>query len=118
VLDQAPGGGDFLFRVENVDRLADFLGLDSALTELSGQRSPGQAAAVVPGLDPGAGKRRVVDQANVGEAAKHGLGGLARHAAAAERGGELRPGPGRGGQQPQADLPGLRFRVTGRRLVR
>ena len=34
------------------------------------------------------------------------------HAPAAHRLGQLRPGPGRDGQQPQADLPGPRFRVT------
>ena len=66
----------------------------------------------MPGLHPGPGERRVVDQADVGEAAEYGLGGPGRYPAAAQRLGQLGPGPGRGRQQPQADLPGLRFRVT------
>jgi hypothetical protein len=37
VLDQAPGGGGFLLRVEGVDGLADFLAVDTAAPELGGQ---------------------------------------------------------------------------------
>ena len=83
LLDQAPGGGDLLLGVEGVDRLADLLALDAAAPELGGKRPPGQPAAMVPGLDPGPGERRVVDQASVGEPAQHGFGGFGGHAAAA-----------------------------------
>jgi len=37
VLDQAPGGGGFLLRVEGVDGFADFLAVDAAAPELGGQ---------------------------------------------------------------------------------
>ena len=63
----------------------------------------------MPGLDPGPGERRVVDQAGIGKAPEHGFGGCGWHAAAAERGGELDPRRGRGGQYLQADLPGPLF---------
>ena len=68
---------------------------------------------MVPGLHPGPRERRVVDQAGVGEPAQHGLGGIVGYATALQRLRQLGPGPGLGRQQPQADLPGPGFRITG-----
>jgi len=68
---------------------------------------------MVPGLHPGPRERRVVDQAGVGEAAQHGLGGIGGHATALQRLCQLGSGPGLSRQQPQADLPSSGFRITG-----
>jgi hypothetical protein len=68
---------------------------------------------MVPGLHPGPRERRVVDQAGLGEPAEHGLGGVVGHATALQRLRQLGPGPGLGGEQPQADLASTGFRITG-----
>jgi hypothetical protein len=68
---------------------------------------------MVPGLHPGPGERRVVDQAGFGEPAEYGLGGIVGYATTLQRLRQLSPGPGLSGQQPQADLPSPGFRITG-----
>ena len=66
---------------------------------------------MVPGLHPGPGEGRVVDQARLGEPVQDGLGGRARGVPPAQRVRELGAGPRRQGEQPQADLPGGGLRV-------
>jgi hypothetical protein len=68
---------------------------------------------MVPGLHPGPRERRVVDQAGFGEPAQHGLGSIVGHATALQRLRQLGPGPGLSCEQPQADLAGPGFRITG-----
>ena len=85
--------------------------VDAAPPELLGQGAPGQPAPVVPRLHPCPRECPVIDQANVGEPAEDILGDLSGYAALPERGGELRPGPGRERQQLQAYLPRPRLRV-------
>ena len=102
--------------VDERHRLADDLAGDPPAAKLGGERAAGQAAAGVPGVDPGRGERAVVDEADLGEAGQDRGGGVVGDAALGQRGGELRPGPRPQRQQPQADLAGHGLRVPQRIL--
>src|SRR6185437_3791166 len=100
-------------RAERADRGRDVWLGHAALPQLGGQSSPGQAAAVVPGLDPGLRERGVVDQPDLGEPAEHRLGHVIGYPPLAQSGSKLRVRPRRRRQHPQADLPRRRLLALG-----
>src|SRR5215469_6809261 len=64
----------------------------------------------MPRFHPGVREHRIVDELHLSEPPEHRLRRLLGHPAPLQRGSELRPGPRRERQQPQADLPRDRLR--------
>lgn len=78
------------------------------------QGAPGQTPAALPGVDPGAGEGRVVDEPDLGEAVEQPVGDLGRDVALGERPGQLGPAARPVGEPAQQDLPGDVLGVLGR----
>jgi hypothetical protein len=79
--------------------------LHAALIQLSRQRAAAKTAAIMPGLDPGAREHRVVDESHLGEPAQDRFSRVVRHSPEPKRRRQLRSGPRRRCQLPQADQP-------------
>ena len=84
--DKTPRGTDLGLGAKLlIDGRPDLRGVNPTLLELGTQRSPGQAAAIVPRFHPGPGESGVVDQADILKPAEHLVGCFIRYAPLAQR---------------------------------
>jgi hypothetical protein len=113
-LDQGQRRGSFGLGTELVDCRLDIGAGDPSPVKLSRKSAPPQAAAIVPGLNPGCRKGGIINQPDVGEPAQHCLSSVPRHTAPLKRVSELGPGARCRCQHPQADQPGDRLGISRR----
>ena len=109
--DQDPGGGVLVLLVDLGERLLGDLVGDALAAQLLRERAAGQPLAGLARLDPGAGERRVVDEADLLEPVEQPLPHLLGHALAGQLGGELGAAAGLAGELVEQDLAGHRLVV-------
>ncbi len=85
--------------------------LDTSATQLMGEGPPRQPTTGVPGVDPGPGEGRVIDETDLGEPAQDSFDHLVGDSTPTECPGEFGPGARLSGQLPEDDGASRALRI-------